>query len=463
MHYVSTRGEAPELGFEDVLLTGLARDGGLYVPKTWPRLSADDFRALRGCPYENVAYAVMAPFTAGAIPERDFKQMIAAAYGNFGHPAVAPLSQIDDNQWLLELFHGPTLAFKDIAMQLLARLMDWALAKRKTRATIIAATSGDTGGAAIEGFKSSPYASIFVLHPKGKVSDVQRRQMTTVNSPSVHNIAIEGSFDDCQAIVKALFNDQPFRDSVKLAGVNSINWARILAQIVYYATAALSLGAPDRNIDFCVPTGNFGDIFAGLVAKRLGVPIGRLLIATNTNDILHRTLETSRYAVKAVHPSSSPSMDIQVSSNFERLLYEAHSRDPHAVRRLMAGLAQSGEFTIAAEPLEAIRNEFSSGMASEVEVATTIREILHQTGELLDPHTAVGVAVARRSAKSSNPMVTLATAHPAKFPDIVLAATGIRPNLPRHLTHLLTDEERYTVLPNSNAAVREFILKHQTA
>ncbi len=463
MKYISTRGEAPELGFEDVLLTGLARDGGLYVPRTWPHLSPGELRALRGRSYEDVAYAVMAPFTASAIPATEFRRMIAAAYENFGHPAVAPLHQIDDNQWLLELFHGPTLAFKDIAMQLLARLMDWALARRKTRATIVAATSGDTGGAAIEGFKSSPYASIFVLHPKGKVSDVQRRQMTTVTSPSVHNIAIEGSFDDCQAIVKALFNDQPFRDSVNLSGVNSINWARILAQTVYYVTSSLALGAPDRDIDYCVPTGNFGDIFAGLVAKRMGVPIGRLVIATNSNDILHRTLATGRYEVRSVQPSSSPSMDIQVSSNFERLLFEVYQRDPYAVRRLMAGLSQSGSFTISAPQLEAIRHEFDSGTASEEDTAATIRETLVQTGELIDPHTAVGVAVARRRPPSANPMVTLATAHPAKFPEIVVRATGNRPDLPRHLSHLLTAEERYTVLPNNIAAVRDFILEHQTA
>lgn len=463
MRYISTRGEAPELGFEDVLLTGLARDGGLYVPAHWPQLSAHALRLLRGKSYEEVALAVMAPFIAGAIPEADLKRMIAAAYGGFGHPAVAPLKQLDDNHWLLELFHGSTLAFKDVAMQLLARLMDWALAKRRTRATIVGATSGDTGGAAIEAFKASRHAAIFILHPHGRVSDVQRRQMTTVASPSVYNIALEGNFDDCQAVVKSLFNDHGFRERVGLAGVNSINWARIMAQIVYYVTAALSLGSPDREVSFCVPTGNFGDIFAGLVAKRMGAPIDRLVIATNVNDILARTLAAGRYEVKGVRPSSSPSMDIQVSSNFERLLFEVYAHDVNMVRRLMAGLAQSGAFTIGGRELQAIRNEFDAGTADEAATAATIRETLAATGELLDPHTAVGYAVARRQGPSASPMVTLATAHPAKFPDAVEKASGVRPGLPLRLAHLLTDEERFTVLPNDIAAVRDFILAKHAA
>ena len=361
MRYVSTRGEAPDLGFEDVLLTGLARDGGLYVPSSWPQLSARDLTHLQGKSYEDVAYAVMHPFIGGAVPEAELRQMIAAAYASFGHPAVAPLKQMDDNQWLLELFHGPTLAFKDVAMQLLARLMDWALARRRTRATIVGATSGDTGGAAIEAFKASRHASVFMMHPHGRVSDVQRRQMTTVDSASVHNLAIEGNFDDCQAIVKALFNDLAFRDKVGLAGVNSINWARIMAQTVYYVTAAISLGAPSRSVSFCVPTGNFGDIFAGFVAKRMGLPIDRLVIATNVNDILDRTLKTGRYEQRGVKASTSPSMDIQISSNFERLLFEVHGRDPYAVRRLMQNLNQSSAFTIANRELDQIRHEFEFG------------------------------------------------------------------------------------------------------
>ena len=461
VRYVSTRGEAPELGFEDVLLTGLARDGGLYVPASWPEFSPRDLRQLRGATYEETALAVVRPFIAGAVPETDLKAMIAAAYAGFGHPAVAPLKQLDDNHWLLELFHGPTLAFKDVAMQLLARLMDWSLARRRTRATIVGATSGDTGGAAIEAFKASAHASIFILHPHGRVSEVQRRQMTTVASPSVHNIALEGNFDDCQAIVKALFNDHAFRDEVSLAGVNSINWARIMAQIVYYVTAATSLGSPDRSVSFCVPTGNFGDIFAGFAAKRMGLPIDRLLIATNVNDILDRTLKTGRYDMRGVTPSSSPSMDIQISSNFERLLFEVHGRDPYAVRRLMHGLSQSGAFTIGNRELDQIRHEFDSMAVDESLTVSTIRETLAATGELLDPHTAVGYAAARRAAASASPMITLATAHPAKFPDAVEKASGIRPGLPKRLQHLLTAAERFTVLPNSAEAVRDFIRQRQ--
>ena len=463
MRYQSTRGEAPDLGFEDVLLSGLARDGGLYVPAHWPQLSTSTIRGLRGRSYEDVAFSVLHPFIGGAIPDADLKTMLAAAYGAFGHPAVAPLKQLDDNQWLLELFHGPTLAFKDIAMQLLSRLMDWALARRGKRAVIVGATSGDTGGAAIEAFKASHHASVFILHPHGRVSDVQRRQMTTVVSPSVHNIAIEGNFDDCQAIVKALFNDHQFRDGVGLAGVNSINWARIMAQIVYYVTAAVALGAPDREVSFCVPTGNFGDIYAGLAAKRMGLSIDRLIIATNVNDILDRTLKTGHYEVNGVTPSSSPSMDIQVSSNFERLLFDVHGRDPGSVRRMMASLGQSGAFHIGGRELQAIRNEFDSGATGEAATAATIRETLAATGELLDPHTAVGYAIARRQPASATAMVTLATAHPAKFPDAVEKASGMRPGLPLGLKPLLSAEEHFTVLPNNSAAIRDFILSRQTA
>ncbi|MGB3140570.1 MAG: threonine synthase [Aestuariivirga sp.] len=458
MQYVSTRGEAPELGFEDVLLTGLARDGGLYVPKSWPQISADELRDLRGRSYQDVAVHVVSKFTGSAIPQSDLKQMIAEAYATFGHPAVAPLKQMDANQWLLELFHGPTLAFKDVAMQLLARLMDWSLKKRASRVIIVGATSGDTGSAAIDAFKGSRNATTVILHPHGRVSDVQRRQMTTVMSPAIHNIAIEGNFDDCQAIVKALFNDLKFRDSVNLAGVNSINWARIMAQVVYYVSSAVALGAPDRRVSFCVPTGNFGDMFAGYTAKRMGLPIDRLIIATNLNDILDRTLKTGRYEMRGVKPSSSPSMDIQVSSNFERLLHEAYGRDAAAIRGLMAGLSQSGAFSIGQRELAAIRGEFDSFAANEAETAETIARTLKATGELLDPHSATGFAAALRAKASNSAMITLATAHPAKFPDAVEKASGVRPHLPQRLSHLLNAKERFTMLPNSATAVREFIL-----
>ena len=458
MRYVSTRGEAPELGFEDVLLTGLALDGGLYLPSHWPQLGADQLRALRGKSYAEIACAVIAPYTAGAIPDAGLQRMLKLAYADFGHPAVAPLTQLGPNHFLLELFHGPTLAFKDVAMQLLAPMMDWALARRGTRATIVGATSGDTGGAAIEAFKASQHASTFILHPHGRVSEVQRRQMTTVQSAAIHNIALEGTFDDAQAIVKALFNDHAFRARTGLSGVNSINWARILAQIVYYVSSALSLGSPDRPVRFTVPTGNFGDVFAGYAAMCMGLPVERLIIATNSNDILHRALSTGRYEITGVTPSSSPSMDIQVSSNFERLLYAASGRDPHAVRAMMAGLSQSGAFTIPPAALAAIRAQFSSGAAPEAEVATAIRRTLQDTGELLDPHSAVAVCVAQAQPESAAPMITLATAHPAKFPDAVEKACAIRPALPHRLQGLLSAPERYTVLPNSIDAVKTFIL-----
>ncbi len=463
MQYVSTRGEAPELGFEGVLLTGLARDGGLYVPKTWPQLSNEEFRALRGKPYAEVAFAICRKFTQGSVPEENLKAMIYDAYSTFSHPAVTPLKQLDSNHWLLELFHGPTLAFKDVAMQLLVRLMDWSLARQSRRFVVVGATSGDTGGAAIEAFQHSTQTSLFILHPHGLVSEVQRRQMTTVKGPDIHNIAVQGNFDDCQTIVKALFNDLNFRDQVNLASVNSINWARIMAQIVYYVYSAVALGAPDRMVSFSVPTGNFGDIFAGLVAKRMGVPIDRLVIATNVNDILDRALKTSRYEIHGVQSSISPSMDIQISSNFERLLYLAYGSNAAVVRSLMAGLAQSGSFTIAPGELAAIRQEFDSFTVDEAETANTIARTLSATGELLDPHTAVGFAAARRAKPTESPMVTLATAHPAKFPDAVKAATGITPHLPSRLIHLLKAEERFTILPNSAASVRDYILSRNKA
>ena len=457
MRYVSTRGEAPELGFAEVMLAGLARDGGLYVPVSWPAFTRGELEVMQGKCYADIAFAVMSPFMNDAIPERELKRMIAEAYSGFDHPAVAPLKQLDSNLWLLELFHGPTLAFKDVAMQLLARLMDWALARRGAHATIIGATSGDTGAAAIEAFKSSRQARIFILHPKDRVSEVQRRQMTTITSPNIHNLAIEGTFDDCQAIVKALFNDAPFRGRVSLAGINSINWARILAQSVYYVTSALALGAPARGVSFTVPTGNFGDIYAGFVAKRLGLPIDRLVIATNENDILDRALRSGFYELRPVRPTASPSMDIQVSSNFERLLFDAGGRDPADVRGAMNALAQSGAFTIPGRVLETIRAEFDSGTASEAETAATIASQFAATADLVDPHTAVGLAVARKHLDGA-PMIALATAHPGKFPDPVEKASGSRPGLPPRLSRLMMAAEKMTVLPGDASTVKNFIL-----
>jgi threonine synthase len=403
--------------------------------------------------------AVIQPFVGEGLPPRQLRAMIDEAYAAFDHPAVTPLKQLDANQWLLELFHGPTLAFKDVAMQLLSRLMDWALEKRDARATIVGATSGDTGSAAIDAFRSSTRTSIFILHPNGRVSDVQRRQMTTVISDNVHNIALNGTFDDCQATLKDMFNDMSFRDEVHLAGVNSINWARIMAQIVYYVTPAVALGAPDRPVSFTVPSGNFGDIFAGFVAKQMGVPIDRLVIATNVNDILERTLRSGRYEVTGVTPTTSPSMDIQVSSNFERLLFEAHDRDSETIVRLMSGLKQSGSFGLAQAPLAAIRAGFDAGRCTEEEVAQTIAETLKATGELLDPHSAIGYAVAKRMPQSSSPMVTLATAHPAKFPQAVEDASGTRPALPARLGDLMSREERFVELDNDLIAIESHIRK----
>jgi threonine synthase len=456
MKYVSTRGEAPELDFEGAMLSGLARDGGLYVPDSWPEI---DMNALVGKPFQDVAFAVARAFAAGKIPDRELREMVDGAYASFSHKAVTPLKQLDHNHFLLELFHGPTIAFKDVAMQLLARMMDWSLARSKTRATIVGATSGDTGGAAIEAFQNSTHASIFILHPHGLVSDVQRRQMTTVDKPHVYNIALEGNFDDCQAIVKDMFNDLAFRDKMRLAGVNSINWARVMAQISYYIFSGLALGAPQRAVSFTVPTGNFGNVFAGLAAKRMGLPIDRLVVATNVNDILDRTIKSGRYEVTGVHASTSPSMDIQVSSNFERLVYLAANRDAATVRRLMAGLKQAKSFSLDDTAIASIRSEFDSGRADERETAAMIKTILAETGELLDPHTAVGVHVARHQ-KGSSPMITLATAHPAKFPDAVKKASGINPELPAHLQHLMQAKEKFTVLPNQAQAVKNFITDH---
>lgn len=457
MEYISTRGTAPALGFRDALMAGLAKDGGLYVPRKWPTLSKKQIRALRGKSYQEVAFEILSLFVDGEIADDKLRGMIDEAYATFRHPAVVPLVQVGPNDFILELFHGTTLAFKDVAMQLLARLMDHVLAERGERATIVGATSGDTGGAAIDAFAGRERTDIFILFPHEKVSPVQQRQMTSSSASNVHAIAVKGNFDDCQNLVKEMFNDAAFRDKVKLSGVNSINWARIMSQVVYYFTAALSLGGPDRKISFTVPTGNFGDIFAGYVAKKMGLPIDRLVIATNDNDILARTLKTGRYEMKGVKATTSPSMDIQISSNFERLLFEAYDRDDAAVRRSMDGLKQSGSFEIKEKALKAIKREFRAGRATERQVAATIRETLSATGYLLDPHTATGVFVAAKNAKPSSPMVTLSTAHPAKFPAAVKSACGIDPALPSWLSDLMQREERFDILEPELKAVESFI------
>ena len=457
--YVSTRGEAPVLGFCDVMLTGLARDGGLYVPETWPQLTRETIAGFFGRPYWEVAVDVIRPFAAGEISDADLGRMANEAYATFRHPAVVPLDQIDAHQFLLKLFHGPTLAFKDVAMQLISRLMDHVLEKRAQRTTIVVATSGDTGGAAVEAFARLSNVDLVVLFPHGRISDVQRRMMTTTGASNVHALAIEGTFDDCQAIVKGMFNHHRFRDQVALSGVNSINWARVVAQVVYYFTSAVALGAPARSVDFTVPTGNFGDIFAGYVAKRMGLPIRTLRIAANINDILPRTLKTGIYEVKEVHATASPSMDIQVSSNFERLLFEASGRDADTVRRLMASLTQSGRFVLPGGMLARIREQFEAGRADETETSAAIRAAWREAGDLVDPHTAVALAVADRDVTDSRvPNIVLSTAHPAKFPDAVQAACGVRPQLPPWLDGLMSKGEQLKIMRNDQAEVERFVL-----
>ena len=456
MRYVSTRGRAPDLSFEDAMLTGLARDGGLYVPTDVPVMAAGDIAALAGLSYEEVAFRVMRPFIGDTFTDAEFGDIIARAYAGFGHAARAPLKQLQPNHYLLELFHGPTLAFKDFAMQLIGQMFEAALNRRGDRVTIVGATSGDTGSAAMEAFRGLDAVDVFIMYPHGRVSDVQRRQMTTVVEANAHALAVTGDFDDCQARLKDMFNHFEFRDGVRLAGVNSINFARVLAQIVYYFTAAVSLGAPHRAVSFCVPTGNFGDIFAGYLAKRMGLPIEKLVIATNQNDILHRAISSGDYVTDGVTPSISPSMDIQVSSNFERALFDAYGRDGGAVAQLMDELNQGGGFHISQGALEHLRGDFASGRASEDDTSAMIARALPDMGELLCPHSAIGVHVAQDHL-GTTPMVTLATAHPAKFPDAVEAATGLRPALPARMADLFDRPERMTRVENDLHAIEALI------
>ena len=461
MRYVSTRGQAPELSFEEAMLTGLARDGGLYVPAEIPQMSQGDIAALAGVSYEEAAFRIMRPFIGDTFTDAEFQDIIARAYASFGHDARAPLKQLGDNHFLLELFHGPTLAFKDFAMQLIGQLFQAALTRRGDRVTIVGATSGDTGSAAMEAFRGLDNVDVFILFPHGRVSEVQRRQMTTVSEANAHALAITGTFDDAQARVKDMFNDFAFRDDVRLAGVNSINWARVLAQVVYYFTSAVSLGAPHRPVSFTVPTGNFGDIFAGYIARSMGLPIEKLVVATNQNDILHRALSTGEYRMDGVKPSISPSMDIQVSSNFERALFNAYNRDGGAVRQLMDEL-KAGGFSISQGALEVLRESFASGRASEEETSAMITRALPDMGELLCPHSAIGVHVAEQHL-GTIPMITLATAHPAKFPDAVEAASGIRPDLPPRMGDLFDRAERVTRVENDLDQIEALIRKEIAA
>ena len=455
MRYISTRGTAPTLSFEEAMMTGLARDGGLYVPETVPTLTKSQIADMAGKSYEDIAFTVMRPFIGETFTDVEFKQLIAQAYAGFGHAARAPLVQLDSNHFLLELFHGPTLAFKDFAMQLIGQMFQAALTRSGDRITIVGATSGDTGSAAIEAFRGLEAVDVFIMYPHGRVSEVQRRQMTTPTESNVHALAVDGDFDDCQAAVKDMFNDFAFREDVRLAGVNSINWGRVLAQVVYYFSAAVSLGAPHREVSFTVPTGNFGDIFAGYIAKQMGLPTADLVVATNRNDILHRTLETGAYTKEGVEPTISPSMDIQVSSNFERALFDAYGRDGSAVAGQMNDLKQGG-FQISQGAYQYLKDTFKSGRASEEQTSAAITRYIKQHGELLCPHTAVGVHVAEPHL-GKTPMVTLATAHPAKFPDAVKAASGIAAPLPPRMADLYDRPERLTRVANDLSAIQSLI------
>jgi threonine synthase len=459
MKYISTRGQAPELTFEEAMLTGLARDGGLYVPAEIPQMSREEIAVLGGLSYEETAFRVMRPFLGDCFTDEEFRGIISRAYASFDHAARAPLKQLAPNHFLLELFHGPTLAFKDFAMQLIGQLFQVALERRDARVTIAGATSGDTGSAAMEAFRGLSNVDVFILYPHGRVSEVQRRQMTTPADKNVHALALDGDFDDCQARVKDMFNHFEFRDGVNLAGVNSINIARVLAQVVYYFSSAVSLGAPAREVSFTVPTGNFGDIFAGYIAQQMGLPIKDLVVATNQNDILHRCLKGEGYHKGETVPSVSPSMDIQVSSNFERALYFAYDKDAGAVAQLMDEL-KTGGFEVSQGAMQALSQTYKSGRASEAETLATIKSEVAASGELLCPHGAIGVKVANEQRDPAVPMITLATAHPAKFPAAVEDASGIYPPLPERMADLYDRDERVSQIANDLGAIEDHIRKN---
>lgn len=462
MKYVSTRGDAPVLGFDDVLLAGLATDGGLYVPDVWPSMPADDLKRMKGMRYEEAAFKIMRPFIGGTIPDEDLFQIIENAYAGFDTATPAPMHDLGDGLWLMELFHGPTLAFKDVAMQFLGGVFDYVLSQRGEKVTIIGATSGDTGSAAIEAIRGKQAIDIFMLHPEGRVSDVQRRQMTSVLDDNVHNIAVSGTFDDCQDLVKAMFNDPAFRGRHNLSAVNSINWARVMAQIVYYVTASAELGAPDNPVSFSVPTGNFGNVFAGYAATRLGVPISQLLVASNRNDILTRFFATGSMTMEGVHPTLSPSMDIQVSSNFERLLFELCHRDGARVAAIMQEFRDTGRYDVAEDALKEAKALFDGACYDDEQTTQEMRRHFDATGEQIDPHSAVALAAAREHRRDTSvPMVVLSTAHPAKFGKAVEAATGIEPALPAKVSDLMEREERCHSLPNDLNALEAFIDGHQ--
>ena len=465
MKYISTRGQSPALNFEEVLLTGLAPDGGLYVPESLPAFSREEIASWAGSSYTDLAFNIVQPFVGDCIPADDLKAIIDDTYIDFRHPSIAPLVQLDQNEWVLELFQGPTLAFKDFALQMLGRLLDYVLERRNQKVVIMGATSGDTGSAAIQGCKRCKNIDIFILHPYQRVSDVQRRQMTTVLADNIHNIAVKGNFDDCQSMVKASFNDQSFLpEDRQLVAVNSINWARIMAQIVYYFYASLSLGGPLRPVAFSVPTGNFGDIYAGYLATKMGLPIDQLVVATNTNDILHRCISNNDFAKHPLIHTLSPSMDIVISSNFERLLFDCYDRDGAAINDLMNRF-QTEDVALTDSAFANVRSLFDSYKVDDEQTVNTIADVYQTTEYLLDPHSAIGVEAARQVRRRDDiPMITLATAHPAKFPEPVMkAGYPHEPELPHHMASLFKDEERYTVLENDLAAVHSFLVENITA
>ncbi|KEQ18034.1 threonine synthase [Endozoicomonas numazuensis] len=466
MKYISTRGQGGEKSFQEVLLAGLAEDGGLYVPAELPQFDLEKIRSLRGLPYNELAFEVIKPFVAGDIPDAKLKEMIDDSYAAFSHEAVAPLTQLKSHQWVMELFHGPTLAFKDFALQLLGRLLDYVLTERGERAVVLGATSGDTGSAAIEGCRHSEALDIFILHPYQRVSEVQRRQMTTVLDSNVYNIAVQGNFDDCQAMVKQCFADQSFlpRSSEKktrLVAVNSINWARIMAQVVYYFHASLELGGPDREIAFSVPTGNFGDIFAGYIARGMGLPVSKLIVATNRNDILHRFFQNNDYSKQSLEHTLSPSMDIMVSSNFERLLFDLNDRDGQALAELMATFEKTGKLSASEQSWQKIRELFDSSRTDDQDTCDAIKALFDRTEYLADPHTITGIrALEELETDSRTPNLVLATAHPVKFPEAIEKAGLDTPELPHHMKDLLEREERYDVVDNDLNSVKKFIHTH---
>ncbi len=463
MEYISTRGRAPTLDFEAVTLAGLASDGGLYLPREWPQFSHADIAAMTGLPYAEIAARVMQPFVGNALSEQELRELCEAAYGRFSHTAVTPLVQLDQQQWLLELFHGPTLAFKDVALQLLGLLFEKFLSRRSDQLTIIGATSGDTGSAAIDAVAGRENIDIFMLHPEGRISDVQRRQMTTVCAPNVHNLAMAGSFDDAQAMVKRMFVDPDLTSRFRIGAVNSINWARLMAQVVYYFVAAVQLGAPHRKVAFSVPTGNFGDVFAGYVAAKMGLPVARLIVATNVNDILHRALSDGDYSTGDVTPTAAPSMDIQVSSNFERLLFDCGGRDALALTDQMASFEACKALQLTTGQRDGAAQLLTSTRGDEIEMAQAMRWASEHCGQIIDPHTAIGLHAARaQDLPRDIPIVTLATAHPAKFRDPVEQATGVRPSLPARVGDLFSREESFVSLPGDYDAVKAHIIEHAT-